>query len=84
METEKYLVNINQNGFFRLSNFKTLCSIPSRTTYKHREAADFGRVTAEHVGAALIELTKINRRLSYQQTGISTLKFLVFLLQLVI
>lgn len=87
METERYLANINQNGFFRLSNFKTLCSIPSRTTYKHREAANFGRVTTENVGAALLELTKINKRLqklSFQQTEFSALKCLVFLLQLVI
>lgn len=54
METERYLVNINQNGFFELSNFKTLCSIPSRTTYKQREAANFGWITAENVGAALV------------------------------
>lgn len=85
METERYLVNINQNGFFRLCNFKTLCSIPSRTTYKHREAANFGRVTAEIVGAALIELIKINKCFkNYQQTEFSALKFFVFLLQLVI
>lgn len=63
METERYVVNINQNGFFRLCIFKTLCSIPSRTTYKHRKAANFGRVTVEIVVATLIELTKINRRL---------------------
>lgn len=56
-------MNIYQNGFFGLSNFKTLCPVPSRTTYKEREAANFGWISAEDVGAALVELPKINRRL---------------------
>lgn len=63
METERCLVNIYQNGFFGLSKFKTLCAVPSRTTYKQRKAANFGWISAENVGAALVELPNINRRL---------------------